>query len=59
MGIYKAIWDNDISITLRHSQKEDTYMYFDANEALAQEINEQHQERMAPLTFSTCDIAAG
>ena len=35
MGIYKAIRDNGISITLRHSQKADTYMYFDANEALA------------------------
>ena len=35
MGIYKTIRDNDISITLQHSQKADTYMYFDANEALA------------------------
>lgn len=59
MGIYKAIRDNGISITLWHSQKADTYMYFDANEALAQEINEQHQERMAPFTFSACGIAIG
>lgn len=35
MGIYKTIRDNDISITLQHSQKADTYMYFDANEALS------------------------
>ena len=28
-------------------------------EALAQEINEQHQERMAPFTFSACGIAIG
>lgn len=28
-------------------------------EALAQEINEQHQERMAPFTFSACGIAVG
>lgn len=35
MGIYKTLRDNDISITLQHSQKADTYMYFDANEALA------------------------
>lgn len=28
-------------------------------EALAQEINEQHQERMAPFTFSMCNIAVG
>ncbi len=34
MGIYKTICDNGISITLQHSQKADTYMYFDANEAL-------------------------
>jgi hypothetical protein len=34
MGIYKTIRDNGISITLQHSQKADTYMYFDANEAL-------------------------
>ena len=27
--------------------------------ALAQEITEQHQERMAPFTFSQCGIAAG
>lgn len=30
-----------------------------AEEALAQEINEQHQERMAPFTFSMCNIAIG
>lgn len=35
MGIYKTIRDNDISITLQHSQKADTYMYFAANEALS------------------------
>lgn len=29
------------------------------DEALAQEINEQHQERMAPFAFSMCDIAVG
>lgn len=29
------------------------------DEALAQEINEQHQERMAPFTFSKCGIAVG
>lgn len=29
------------------------------DEALAQEINEQHQERMAPFTFSQCGIAVG
>lgn len=29
------------------------------DEALAQEINEQHQERMAPFTFSMCNIAVG
>ena len=29
------------------------------DEALAQEINEQHQERMAPFTFSACNIAVG
>lgn len=29
------------------------------DEALAQEINEQHQERMAPFTFSTCSIGIG
>lgn len=29
------------------------------DEALAQEINEQHQERMAPFTFSACGIKAG
>lgn len=28
-------------------------------EALAQEISEQHQERMAPFTFSACGIAIG
>lgn len=28
-------------------------------EALAQEINEQHQERMAPFTFSACGITIG
>jgi DNA-binding TFAR19-related protein (PDSD5 family) len=28
-------------------------------EALAQEINEQHQERLAPFTFSACGIAVG
>lgn len=28
-------------------------------EALAQEINEQHQERMAPFAFSMCNIAVG
>ncbi len=27
--------------------------------ALAQEINEQHQERLAPFTFSLCGIEAG
>ena len=34
MGVYKTIRDNDISITLQCCQKADTYMYFDANEAL-------------------------
>lgn len=29
------------------------------DEALALEINEQHQERMAPFTFSACGIAIG
>lgn len=29
------------------------------DEALAQEINEQHQERMAPFTFALCGIAVG
>lgn len=29
------------------------------DEALAQEINEQHQERLAPFTFSKCKIAIG
>ena len=29
------------------------------DEQLAQEINEQHQERMAPFTFSKCGIAIG
>ena len=29
------------------------------DEALAQEINEQHQERLAPFTFSACGIAIG
>ena len=29
------------------------------DEALAQEINEQHQERLAPFTFSKCGIAVG
>ena len=29
------------------------------DEALAQEINEQHQERMAPFTFSACGIKIG
>ena len=28
-------------------------------EALAQEIEEQHQERLAPFTFSICNIAVG
>lgn len=28
-------------------------------EALAQEINEQHQERLAPFAFSKCGIAVG
>lgn len=28
-------------------------------EALAQEISEQHQERLAPFTFSACGIAIG
>lgn len=28
-------------------------------EALAQEINDQHQERMAPFSFSMCNIAVG
>ena len=28
-------------------------------EALAQEINEQHQERMAPFAFTKCGIAIG
>lgn len=28
-------------------------------EALAQEINEQHQERMSPFTFSACGIEVG
>lgn len=30
-----------------------------ADKALAQEISEQHQERMAPFTFSMCNIAIG
>ena len=30
-----------------------------ADEALAQEISEQHQERMAPFAFSMCNIAIG
>ena len=30
-----------------------------ADEALAQEINEQHQERMAPFAFSMCNISPG
>jgi len=30
-----------------------------ADEALAQEINEQHQERLAPFAFSMCNIAIG
>lgn len=30
-----------------------------ADEALAQEINEQHQERMAPFAFSLCNISIG
>ena len=29
------------------------------DEALAQEINEQHQERLAPFTFTKCGIAIG
>lgn len=29
------------------------------DEQLAQEINEQHQERLAPFTFSLCNISAG
>lgn len=29
------------------------------DEELAQEINEQHQERMAPFTFSACGIKSG
>lgn len=29
------------------------------DEALAQEINEQHQDRMAPFTFSGCGISIG
>lgn len=29
------------------------------DEALAQEINEQHQERLAPFTFSKCGIKTG
>ena len=29
------------------------------DEALAEEINEQHQERMLPFTFSSCGIAVG
>lgn len=29
------------------------------DEALAQEINEQHQERLAPFTFSKCGINIG
>lgn len=29
------------------------------DEALAQEINEQHQERLAPFAFSKCNIAVG
>ena len=29
------------------------------DEALAQEINEQHQERLSPFTFSKCNIAIG
>lgn len=29
------------------------------DEEPAQEINEQHQERMAPFTFSACGIAIG
>ncbi len=29
------------------------------DEALAQAINEQHQERMAPFTFSKCNINIG
>lgn len=30
-----------------------------ADEALAQEINEQHQERWAPFAFSLCNISIG
>ena len=30
-----------------------------ADEALAQEINEQHQERTAPFAFSLCNIGIG
>lgn len=29
------------------------------DKAMAQEINEAHQERMAPFTFSMCNIAVG
>ena len=29
------------------------------DEAMAQEISEAHQERMAPFTFSMCNIAVG
>lgn len=34
MGIYKTIQDNAIGISLHHSKKTDSFLFFDANEAI-------------------------